>query len=121
MRNIFSKYFLLLFLVSSVSSIMSCIKQYAPPAVRSSNNNYLVVDGFINAGPNQSSAFILSRTRNLGDSSTVDVPELNATLSIVSQLTGASFPLTDSNNTGVYNSAALDLNTSDEYQLKIST
>ena len=118
MRSVFKKYILLLFLLSS---LIACIKQYAPPAVVSANNNYLVVDGFINAGPNESSSFILSRTRNLGDTSTVDVPELNATISIVSQLTGATFPLTDSNNTGVYNSASLNLNTADEYQLKINT
>jgi hypothetical protein len=119
MRCPIKKYHLLLLLAISLAS---CIKQYNPPAIRNANNNYLVVDGFVNAGPNQSSTFILSRSRNLDDdSNTVDLPELNATMSIISKSSGTIFPLLDLNNTGTYNSAALNLDASDQYQVKINT
>jgi hypothetical protein len=118
MRHNIKKYFLPLFLAAFLGS---CIKSYAPPSVVSANNNYLVVDGFINAGPNQASTFVLSRTRNLGDTSSVDAPELNATINIVSQSSGNSFPLQDTANTGTYSSAPMNLSTTDQYQLKIHT
>ena len=100
---------------------ISCIKHYTPPAFHNANNDYLVVDGFINAGPGQTSTFILSRTRNLDDTNTVDVPELNASMYIISKSSGTAFPLADPTNTGTYNSPPLNLDLTDQYQLKINT
>ncbi|MBV9963910.1 MAG: DUF4249 domain-containing protein [Parafilimonas sp.] len=95
-----------------------CVKPYNPPALQA-KNNYLVVDGFINAGANQITTIILSRTRSISDSTAETDPELGASIQIVAD-DGSTYPLIETGN-GNYQSAALNLNTSKTYQLKITT
>jgi hypothetical protein len=85
------------------TSLVACRQAYNPPAITAANN-YFVVDGFINIGANAVTTFNLNRSRNLGDSTVTGIPELNAVASIVSS-SGASYPLTDTANTGIYSSA----------------
>ncbi len=108
------KYCIYLFLLLLTGA---CRKAYLPAAITAANN-YLVVDGFINATPNAVTSFTLSRSRNLVDT-VVNIPELLAQVSIESK-TGNTYsfnPVSD----GVYNSQPLNLSASDEYRIKIST
>jgi len=97
---------------------ITCVKKYEPPAIQAANS-YLVIDGFINAGPDQATTIVLSRSRNLSDTVS-NIPELNAQVSVVSNA-GNSYALTDANNTGNYSSALLNLSIANQYQLKITT
>ena len=110
--NSFRKYYLIIFFIIFVD----CVKQYNPPVLQA-KNNYLVVDGFINAGTNQTTTITLSRTRSISDSVTATEPELNASIQIVSN-DGNVYPLSEQGN-GIYQSAALSLDNSKSYQLKI--
>ncbi|HLX67886.1 MAG TPA: hypothetical protein VKR41_12845, partial [Puia sp.] len=65
-----------------LTGMAACREAYNPPAIKAVNH-YLVVDGFINTSPNTITAFNLNRTRNLGDSTTIGIPELNAKVSIL--------------------------------------
>lgn len=99
--------------------IFACCKQaYEPPAVKA-NNNFLVVDGFINTTANAKTIIALSRSRNLVD--TVDlVPERNAQVFIESK-SGLSYIL-PAQSAGVYsNLAAIAFNQNDEYRIRIKT
>ncbi len=96
--------------------INSCTEPYIPDVV-ASNNNYLVVDGFINSG-GDSIKIKLSRTTNIGDTIR-DVPELSAGVSIESG-TGVSYGLTSLGN-GIYGTAPIIFNPSLKYKLRIST
>ena len=96
-----------------------CKKKYDPPAIAAANN-YLVVDGFIDANPNESTTIILSRTKKLSDTTSQTMSELNAKVFIISK-NGSSFPLFDAANSGNYMSASLNLNSSDQYGVKIIT
>ncbi len=98
--------------------LLMCKKKYDPPAITAANN-FLVVDGFINANPNEATTIVLSRSKNLGDS-IPNIPELHAQVSIVSN-SGSSYNLIDVNNSGNYISATLNLNASSQYQIKIIT
>ena len=65
------------FLLFSFSLLcITCVKKYDPPAIQAANN-YLVVDGFIDANPNEATTIVLSRSRNLSDTVS-NIPELNA-------------------------------------------
>lgn len=97
---------------------MNCVRTYDPPALQA-KNNYLVVDGFINTGADQVSTINLTRTRSINDSTFTTTPELNAAVKIVSS-DGNAYSLTDAGN-GVYQSAALNLDNSKQYQLNIAT
>lgn len=71
----------------------SCKQPYIAPAI-SSGANYLVVEGFINAGSNaaDSTVFRLSRTVNLSGK-TSSKPELKATVTVIDSVPGATFNL----------------------------
>ncbi len=97
---------------------ITCVKKYEPPAIQAANN-YLVIDGIINANPNEATTIVLSRSRNLSDTVS-NIPELGAQVYIISN-TGSTYALTDANNTGNYISALLNLNAANQYQLKIIT
>lgn len=99
--------------------LIGCKQIYAPPAIKAANN-YLVVDGFINIGANTSTTFNINRTRNLGDTVTTGVPELNARVSLVGS-NGTSYPLSDTANTGNYSSTPLTLDISKQYSIAITT
>lgn len=96
--------------------IIGCKQSYNPPSINS-NKNYLVVDGFINAGPD-STVFTLSRTISL-DSQALPIPELGAQL-IVEGNNGYSSQLTELGN-GKYGTAALNLNNTQNYRISITT
>jgi hypothetical protein len=96
-----------------------CRQSYNPPAIKAANN-YLVVDGYINVGANTVTTFNINRTRNLGDTITTGVPELNARVSIVGT-NRITYPLTDTANTGVYSSTALNLDPTQQYSIAITT
>ena len=81
------------FLLLLIAGLAACREPYAPPAI-TQPNRYLVVDGFINTGPNTITAFKLNRTRNLGDTTVVGIPELNAQISLVGS-NGNTYPLID--------------------------
>ena len=98
--------------------IASCKKEYNPPEITAANN-YLVVDGFINIAPNGITTYVLNRAKNLGDT-TINIPELNAQVFIKSN-SGSVYSLIDIDNTGTYNSTALQLNNTNLYQLIITT
>jgi uncharacterized protein DUF4249 len=102
-----------------LATLTRCKQVYTPPAIKASNN-YLVVDGFINTGANAISVFHLDRTRNLGDSITTGIPELHATVTILSSQ-GVSYPLNDPAGTGIYSSVPLHLDISQQYKLAITT
>src|SRR5205809_389649 len=76
------------------------------PAIISANKNYLVVEGFINSGP-QPTSISLTRTTRLYDSAII-VYEHNAVVNIESE-NNEVFPLNENGN-GVYISSSLNLN-----------
>ena len=76
-----------------VFTVISCKQPYIAPAT-SSGANYLVVEGFINTGsnPSDSTVFKLSRTVTLSGK-TSSKPELNATVTVIDSVPGATFNL----------------------------
>jgi hypothetical protein len=107
------------FLIGLVLSLPECKQVYEPPAIKS-NNNYLVVDGFINIGADTITSIRLNRTKELSDTASGFVPELHAQVAVVSS-TGASYVLQDTANTGMYSSGTLSLDPSLQYRLAITT
>jgi hypothetical protein len=99
-------------------AFFSCRKPYQPVVVNT-DYNYLVVDGVINANAGGVTSIMLSRTRNLNDSNVAPKPELSAVVRIEAE-DGTGYTLASSGN-GNYNSAALNLNPSGKYRVKIST
>jgi len=95
--------------------VSACREPFIPPDIKS-NTNYLVVDGFLNAG--DSTTITLSRTRNLGDSVPAS-PELNAQVSVLGEF-GESFLLNGDGN-GHYIANTLLLSTTERYRLQILT
>ena len=93
-----------------------CKQPYTPPALKT-NYNYLVVDGFINGGPD-STIITLSRTRSLVDS-IPNTPELQAQVTVEGQAADL-YPLQELGN-GIYAISQLSLNTNENYRLRIVT
>jgi hypothetical protein len=102
-----------------IGCAMGCKQAYLPPAVKAANN-YLVADGFINTGANAVTSFNLNRTRNLNDTTVTGIPELHAQVSILGS-GGASYPLVDTANTGIYSSAPLNLDITQQFSITITT
>ena len=96
---------------------VTCKKSYTPPAI-TAINNFLVVDGNINATPASSTIITLSRTRRLVDTVT-NIPESNAQVFIENN-NGVQYPLHETGN-GKYVSDELTLNGSNTYRLDITT
>jgi hypothetical protein len=94
----------------------SCIEPYTPPPITSANN-YLVVDGFINAGQGPTT-FTLSRTRNLAEA-LKPIPESGANL-VVEGENGDSYRLAESRE-GMYSLNFMNLNPASKYRLRIRT
>lgn len=99
--------------------LSTCREVYAPPAI-ARPNRFLVVDGFINTNPGSITIINLNRTRNLGDTSIVGFPELNAQIDILGS-GGNQYSLHDTAGTGIYTSQPLTLDVSQEYYLSIRT
>ena len=108
------KYF---FIISSLTITMSdCKEVYNPPSVKN-NPFFLVVDGIVVSG-NDSTHITLSRTKSLTDSAPT-VKELGAQVFVLGE-SGVSYPFTEIGN-GQYATSQLPLNSTEQYQLKIST
>lgn len=101
------------------TGLTACRQPYAPPAI-TQPNRYLVVDGFINTGANTVTTFNLNRTRNLGDSTVVGIPELNAQVFIIGS-NGNTYLLTDTAGKGIYTSSPLTLDITQQYHISITT
>jgi len=100
-----------------VLTITACTKLYEPPELKT-DLNLLVVDGFINCGPNATTTIFLSRSWKLADTVT-HKPERGAQVEI-EQEGGPLYPLTES-APGQYTSAPLHLNTDGRYRLRLRT
>jgi hypothetical protein len=98
------------------ATIPACKKPYEPAAI-TANNNFLVVEGVINAVPNATTTITLSRTKRLADT-TINTFETTAQVSIEGE-GGGIFPLFNSSN-GRYTNQ-LNLNSAGKYRLKIMT
>ena len=96
--------------------IVGCKKPYNPTIINSPNN-YLVVEGVIDSGPD-STIIKLSRTVNLSGK-TSSSPELNAVVTVESDQS-ASYALQEAGN-GKYGLPALNLNGTSKYRLRIKT
>ncbi len=107
-RNIL---FILLF------SQLACKKPYDVPAINV-NYAYLVIEGNIELGLNKVTIIHLSRTQTLKDTS-ITTPEIKATIQIESN-NGAVYPLKETVD-GEYISESLQLNSVQEYRLKVIT
>jgi hypothetical protein len=97
--------------------LSGCVKPYDPPAIRA-NNNFLVIDGVVNISNNGVTTIVLSRSKNLADTNSF-IPELNAKVILVSG-SGVTFNLIDNKN-GKYTSSPLNLNSTDQYKIQITT
>src|ERR1700748_927264 len=107
------RYFLLIF-----PMMFACRKLYDPPVIEG-NNHFLAVNGFIYTGTGVTSMIALSRSLNLYDSVT-DRPELNAGV-IIQSSAGDMYSLIDSAGAGIYQSAALNLDSTLQYRLNVVT
>lgn len=96
--------------------VYACKKSYNPTVIAAANN-YLVVDGVINAGAD-STIINISRTVNL-DSKVTTGGESGATV-VVEGSDNSSYPLTAGLN-GMYANPGLKLNTANKYRLNIIT
>jgi hypothetical protein len=103
--------FLLIFICHA-----ACREPYTTPLVKG-NASYLVVDGFLNAGP-EATVITLSRTRRLGDSVPL-APELNAQVSVMGEF-GELYAFSALSG-GVYSIPAMNLNPGEKYMLQILT
>jgi hypothetical protein len=93
----------------------ACIDKYNPPVI-STNRSYLVVEGFINNGPD-STVFALSHTYPVSDSAS-PIPELGAKVTVQGS-DNSAYTLGEMGS-GNYG-AALSLNTAMQYRLDIIT
>jgi hypothetical protein len=93
-----------------------CVKPYLAPATTASYN-YLVVDGFINAG-NDSTSIYLSRTGPLSDSTQIQ-PETHATV-VIEGNNGSSIPLYES-SPGSYSCGPFNPSNNAHYRLDVTT
>jgi hypothetical protein len=101
------------------AGLITCRQPYTPSEI-TNPNRFLVVDGFINTGAGAVTTFNLNRTRNLGDTTVTGIPELDAQVSIVGS-GGATYPLTETVGTGLYSSAPLTLDVTQQYHISIHT
>jgi len=112
MRNL--KYLICISILSIIA--LHCKEVYNPPTVK--NNPFiLVVDGIIING-NDSTNITLSRTKSLTDSAAT-IKELGANVSVLGE-SGVSYPFKELGN-GRYATDQLALNSTERYQLKITT
>ncbi len=108
-----STYFLLFFL-----TMLSCRKIYNPPMVKG-NDHFLTVDGFIYVGTGVTSTINLTRSVNLGEPGQPR-PELFAQVTLQSS-DGNAYDLIDNDESGNYGTAVLNLDSTIQYRLAITT
>jgi hypothetical protein len=102
--------------ILTICLVAACKDAYVPP-VKSSNNVYLVVEGFINNGTD-STKINLTHTFKLDDSSRI-TPELHAQVYVEDQA-GDKFNLAEIGN-GLYATPQLSLNLAIQYRIHIRT
>jgi hypothetical protein len=96
---------------------LACKQIYLPPVVKNPPN-YLVIEGFINNGPD-STWFNLTSTYQLsGDSNAA--PVLGATVTVQGN-DNTSYPLGQTGNTGLYTAHLPPLNPNTLYRLHVTT
>src|ERR1700742_5023839 len=110
------KYNTISILIAFLLTTIGCKQTYLPPIVKKPPVN-LVVEGFINNGPD-STYFNISTTYLLSDS-TASTPITGATVT-VEGADNSSYPLSGIGN-GIYGTALPTLNTNTTYRLHIST
>jgi hypothetical protein len=96
--------------------VQGCVEKFEPP-VTTANQNFLVVDGFINNGTD-STKITLSRTRNVGDIVSA-IPELHAQLFV--EKNGSIVYSLQEQGSGRYASPGQILDRNSKYRLKIVT
>ncbi|MCE6988364.1 DUF4249 domain-containing protein [Dyadobacter sp. CY323] len=96
--------------------LYSCIEPFSPPEVNS-DQNYLVVDGFLNVG-NDTTRIALRRTQNVNDVATPNV-ESGAALTVESE-SGERFAFQELAR-GQYILPPQQYNRGDKYRLRIKT
>jgi hypothetical protein len=101
---------------AAVMITLGCKKPYAPPAIATAGS-YLVIEGGINSG-SDSTIITLSKTVKLSSATTIN-PLTNAVVAVQSDK-GATYPLAEI-SAGKYVSPGLNLNTSNNYRLSITT
>ncbi|WP_290707572.1 DUF4249 family protein, partial [Flavihumibacter sp. CACIAM 22H1] len=97
---------------------LACRKPYIAP-IQKKLNQYLVVDGIINASPQGVTRINLSYTKNIDDTAR-QVPLNDARVQIEST-DGSIYELVLSNDSGLYVSSPLSLSSSNSYRLLIQT
>jgi len=100
-----------------VTLTCSCKRNYAPPAI-THPNNYLVVEGVIVSGAQDSTVINISRTVNVSTQSTHN-PEDKAVVTVEGDQ-GVSYGLAEADS-GRYVAAPLNLDNAHKYRLKIVT
>lgn len=104
-------------IVVSILAAHGCREKYVPPVTQPATG-YLVVDGFINSGPGNTT-FTLSRTTKLGNG--LVQYETKAVVSVEGKLNTTAVVLAEVASTpGVY-TAAVNINPADQYRLRIIT
>ncbi|TLV00603.1 DUF4249 domain-containing protein [Dyadobacter luticola] len=110
------KYFLSIVFLVLVTTLYCCIEPFSPPEVNS-DQNYLVVDGFLNVGKD-TSRIELRRTQNINEKAT-SVVEAGATVTVESE-GGESNVFTDGGS-GLYYLPPRQYNVAGKYRLRIKT
>ena len=95
----------------------SCIEPFSPPEVNS-DENYLVIDGFLNVSGTDSTRIELRRTQNV-NANALPTVETGAQLTVEEE-NGETLPLTEAGS-GVYTLAPRQYNRSGKYRLRIKT
>lgn len=104
-------FYLLLF------SLNSCIQPFSPPEVNS-DENYLVIDGFFNAGRTDTSQFELRRTQNVNQTAQ-PIIETKASIAVEEEA-GQIYPFTET-GAGLYVLPPQPHNISGKYRIRIKT
>lgn len=95
----------------------SCIEPFSPPEVNS-DENYLVIDGFLNVSGTDSTRIELRRTQNVNANGSPTI-ETAAQLAVEEE-NGETWSLTETSS-GVYTLAPRQYNRSGKYRLRIKT
>ena len=98
---------------------LQCRKAYTP-AVFTSSDNYLVVDGFVNTSAGGITTLVLSRTKKITDTTVASLPEPGARV-LIQTAAGTSYQLQDTAGSGVYTSSPLLLSNAGSYRVLITT
>ncbi|HEV7378356.1 MAG TPA: DUF4249 domain-containing protein [Dyadobacter sp.] len=104
-----------LILILLIVSLYACIEEFSPPEMNS-DERYLVVDGFLNAG-NEESRIELRLSQNTNDNSS-PLTETGATI-IVEEESGSSYTFAEISD-GVYTLPPITVNPSGRYRLNIT-